>query len=57
MEKFNGISITPSNNKFWCFNCDVRDATTAVKLNTFREIYLCPWCFEQLKKEINNYIP
>lgn len=57
MEKFNGIKITPSNGKFWCCNCDVQDATIVIKLNIFREIYVCPWCFEQLKKEINNYIP
>lgn len=57
MEKFNGIKITPSNGKFWCCNCDVRDATIVIKLNIFREIHVCPWCFEQLKKEINNYIP
>lgn len=57
MKKFNGINVTPSNGKFWCSNCDVQDATIVIKLNTFREIHLCPWCFKQLKKEINNYIP
>ena len=52
-----GINITSSDGKFWCFNCDAQDATIAIRLNTFQEIHLCPWCFKQLKKEINNYIP
>lgn len=52
MSEFNGISITPSDGKFWCFNCDVQDATIAIKLNTFQTIHLCHHCFKQLRKEM-----